>query len=177
MAFRIACPTLSLWYLLTLVGQNCLAFVPASITFHNSKLSSRSRMSAASIAPASTTEYDIVKVDLADGRDYPIYIGAGFEDDEGTKCLSLSCGKGFVCAGSECRPYRTLIIFPSRLVQNTHAASSLLQSHVHGSKVLIVTNDRIAPMHLQKYKDLLLKKYIRQTTRRSYTDTPRWRRT
>ena len=32
------------------------------------------------------TDYDIVKVDLADGRDYPIYIGAGFSDDEGEYC-------------------------------------------------------------------------------------------
>lgn len=35
----------------------------------------------------STTEhhenYDVVKVDLDDGRDYPIYIGTGYSDDEG----------------------------------------------------------------------------------------------
>jgi len=28
--------------------------------------------------------YDIVKVDLDDGRDYPIYIGTGFDEKEGT---------------------------------------------------------------------------------------------
>lgn len=28
--------------------------------------------------------YDIVKVDLEDGRDYPIYIGTGYSDQEGT---------------------------------------------------------------------------------------------
>ena len=28
--------------------------------------------------------YDIVKVDLDDGRDYPIYIGTGYSDAEGT---------------------------------------------------------------------------------------------
>ena len=28
-------------------------------------------------------DYDIVKVDLADGRDYPIYIGANFDEKEG----------------------------------------------------------------------------------------------
>mmetsp|Transcript_22550 Transcript_22550/g.34083 ORF Transcript_22550/g.34083 Transcript_22550/m.34083 type:complete len:82 (+) Transcript_22550:103-348(+) len=28
-------------------------------------------------------DYDVVKVDLADERDYPIYIGAGYSDDEG----------------------------------------------------------------------------------------------
>ena len=31
----------------------------------------------------STDKYDIVKVDLDDGRDYPIYIGTGYEDEEG----------------------------------------------------------------------------------------------
>lgn len=35
-----------------------------------------------------TTEYDVVKVDLADGRDYPIYIGAGFSEEEGTELHS-----------------------------------------------------------------------------------------
>jgi 3-dehydroquinate synthase len=33
-------------------------------------------------------------------------------------------------------------------------ASSLLQSHVTGDKVLIVTNDRIAPLYLKKYQSL-----------------------
>lgn len=28
-------------------------------------------------------KYDIVKVDLDDGRDYPIYIGTGYSDEEG----------------------------------------------------------------------------------------------
>jgi hypothetical protein len=31
----------------------------------------------------STDKYDIVKVDLDDGRDYPIYIGTGYDDQEG----------------------------------------------------------------------------------------------
>lgn len=30
-----------------------------------------------------TEKYDIVKVDLDDGRDYPIYIGSGYSDEEG----------------------------------------------------------------------------------------------
>jgi hypothetical protein len=34
---------------------------------------------------ATKTDYDVVKVDLSDGRDYPIYIGAGFTDEEGNK--------------------------------------------------------------------------------------------
>jgi hypothetical protein len=32
----------------------------------------------------STENYDIVKVDLEDGRDYPIYIGTGYSEEEGT---------------------------------------------------------------------------------------------
>lgn len=60
--------------------------------------------------------YDVVKVDLDDDRDYPIYIGTEYTDDEVT---------------------------------------NLLQSHVHGSKVLVVTNDRIAPMYLDKYVNML----------------------
>lgn len=64
----------------------------------------------------SMDHYDVVKVDLDDGRDYPIYIGTGYSDEE---------------------------------------AASLLQSHVQGNKVLVVTNDRIAPLYLQKYVDLL----------------------
>jgi hypothetical protein len=28
-------------------------------------------------------DYETVKVDLSDGRDYPIYIGAGFSETEG----------------------------------------------------------------------------------------------
>jgi hypothetical protein len=31
----------------------------------------------------STDKYDIVKVDLDDARDYPIYIGTGYDDQEG----------------------------------------------------------------------------------------------
>eukprot|EP00970_Alexandrium_tamarense_P011859 scaffold2584_cov164-Alexandrium_tamarense.AAC.7 len=65
---------------------------------------------------ASSTDYDIVKVDLADGRDYPIYIGSGFSDEE---------------------------------------SSSLLRSHVNGKRVLLITNDRIAPMYLERYQKLL----------------------
>eukprot|EP00584_Thalassiosira_punctigera_P020759 CAMPEP_0172569364 /NCGR_PEP_ID=MMETSP1067-20121228/123182_1 /TAXON_ID=265564 ORGANISM="Thalassiosira punctigera, Strain Tpunct2005C2" /NCGR_SAMPLE_ID=MMETSP1067 /ASSEMBLY_ACC=CAM_ASM_000444 /LENGTH=429 /DNA_ID=CAMNT_0013361165 /DNA_START=98 /DNA_END=1387 /DNA_ORIENTATION=- len=46
------------------------------------------RTAAAAVVPlrvaasSTSTQYDIVKVDLADGRDYPIYIGSGFSDDE-----------------------------------------------------------------------------------------------
>lgn len=62
---------------------------------------------------------DVVKVDLSDGRDYPIYIGTSYTDDE---------------------------------------AAEMLTSHVTGSKVLLITNDRIAPMYLEKYEKLLARK-------------------
>lgn len=60
--------------------------------------------------------YDTVKVDLAGGRDYPIYIGTGYADEE---------------------------------------AAQMLRSHVQGSKVLIVTNDKVGPLYLKRYQDLL----------------------
>ena len=31
----------------------------------------------------SKDHYDVVTVDLSDGRDYPIYIGTGYSDEEG----------------------------------------------------------------------------------------------
>jgi len=65
---------------------------------------------------AAATQYDVVKVDLTDGRDYPIYIGSDFTDAE---------------------------------------ASALLRKHVHGKRVLLITNDRIAPMYLEKYQALM----------------------
>mmetsp|Transcript_22551 Transcript_22551/g.34085 ORF Transcript_22551/g.34085 Transcript_22551/m.34085 type:complete len:429 (+) Transcript_22551:103-1389(+) len=61
-------------------------------------------------------DYDVVKVDLADERDYPIYIGAGYSDDE---------------------------------------AAKILKSHVKGKQVLLVTNDKISPMYLEKYESIL----------------------
>lgn len=76
---------------------------------------------AAPLAVASDTAYDIVKVDLTDGRDYPIYIGSDFSDAE---------------------------------------ASDLLTSHVHGKRVLIITNDRVGPLHLEHYKSLFDKEGI-----------------
>lgn len=41
------------------------------------------------------------------------------------------------------------------LTTTSTKASHLLQSHVKGNKALIVTNDRIAPLYLEKYKALL----------------------
>lgn len=61
--------------------------------------------------------YDVVRVDLTEGRDYPIYIGTSYTDEQITEMLT---------------------------------------SHIRGKQVLIVTNDRIAPMgYLEKYERLL----------------------
>jgi 3-dehydroquinate synthase len=62
------------------------------------------------------SEYDVVKVDLSDGRDYPIYIGDSFSEEE---------------------------------------AGKLLRSHVKGNRALLITNDRISPLYLEKYESLL----------------------
>ncbi|GAX26353.1 3-dehydroquinate synthase [Fistulifera solaris] len=64
----------------------------------------------------SKEQYDIVKVDLEDDRDYPIYIGTGYSEDE---------------------------------------SATLLQQHLAGKKVLLITNDRIAPTYLDHYQQLL----------------------
>ena len=68
--------------------QSFAAKVPSSIrTTATSATSSKSQLWAAAEEAGCTTEskenYDIVKVDLSDGRDYPIYIGTGYEDKEG----------------------------------------------------------------------------------------------
>jgi 3-dehydroquinate synthase len=80
---------------------------------------SNSGSRGAPAAPPPTTSsnnYDVVTVDLADGRDYPIYIGTSYTDEQ---------------------------------------ATTLLSSHIHGKKVLIVTNDKVAPLYLEKYKSIL----------------------
>lgn len=65
--------------------QSFAAKVPSSIRTTTS--TGNSQLWAATEEAGCTTEskenYDIVKVDLSDGRDYPIYIGTGYEDKEG----------------------------------------------------------------------------------------------
>jgi hypothetical protein len=65
------------YFLLTtaLVFSLSHAFVPMAASLRPFALTKLSSSTA--------TDYDIVKVDLSDGRDYPIYIGAGFSDEEG----------------------------------------------------------------------------------------------
>jgi 3-dehydroquinate synthase len=69
-----------------------------------------------SSSTATASEYDIVKVDLSDERDYPIYIGDSFSEDE---------------------------------------AGKLLRSHIKGNRALLITNDQISPMYLEKYESML----------------------
>lgn len=61
-------------------------------------------------------DFDEVRVDLSDGRDYPIYIGGKFDEEE---------------------------------------ASKMLRSHITGSRALLITNDRIDSLYLEKYEKLL----------------------
>lgn len=65
-----------LWSVIPLLMSSGHAFSTPSLP-----LPSKRSTQLASTAEA--TDYDIVKVDLADGRDYPIYIGAGYSEDEG----------------------------------------------------------------------------------------------
>ena len=48
---------------------------------------SKSQLQVSSTPTNTATEYDIVKVDLTDGRDYPIYIGSDFSNDEASQLL------------------------------------------------------------------------------------------
>jgi 3-dehydroquinate synthase len=86
----------------------------SSLAFASSDLSKTSLQMSTS-APADI-DYDVVKVDLSDGRDYPIYIGDGFDDEE---------------------------------------AGKLLRSHIKGNRALLITNDRLEPIFLEKYEKLL----------------------
>lgn len=97
-----------------LVTCSSSAFVATRPSFGNNKsISSTSATTSSTIAPSSAnhpsvrplsqpiasslamsnsgsitdTQFDIVKVDLSDGRDYPIYIGDGFDDVEAGKLL------------------------------------------------------------------------------------------
>lgn len=65
---------------------------------------------------ASTDDCDVVRVELDNGRDYPIYVGAGFDDEK---------------------------------------TGEILRSHIKGSRALLITNDRIAPMYLERYEKCL----------------------
>lgn len=105
--------------LLLLLSQFTTSFSTTSPLINlssSSQLTSSALQVAASTPTTTSTDYDIVKVDLTDGRDYPIYIGSDFTDDE---------------------------------------ASTLLRKHIHGKRVLLITNDKIEPLYLAKYTKLL----------------------
>lgn len=66
------------------------AFVPSSVQGAAVGAGSSTAFSSSSaLGMAETGAYDVVKVDLDDGRDYPIYIGAEFDEAEGEQGLSL----------------------------------------------------------------------------------------
>jgi len=95
-----------------------LSFAFAAKSNFNSKAKRTAMTSSSETTKADTKmdDYDLVTVDLNDGRDYPIYIGANFDEKE---------------------------------------ASEILRSHVQGSRVLLITNDRIDHWYLEKYRVLL----------------------
>ncbi|KAL7469704.1 hypothetical protein ACHAXS_009973 [Conticribra weissflogii] len=91
---------------------------PTSTSTSTSLLSTTVPPTSSSTSTTSTApiEYDTVRVDLANGRDYPIYIGSSFPHSQ---------------------------------------ATSLLRRHVHGKRVLLITNDRISPLYLEEYRAIL----------------------
>ena len=68
----------------------------------------------------SKENYDIVSVDLDDGRDYPIYIGTGYSEDEGTYvrkllvlkdiCLCLTVHHNSLLSSSNCSLFLSFFI-------------------------------------------------------------------
>ena len=77
---------------------------------------SSTSLTMSAVEAQTDSAYDVVKVELDDGRDYPIYIGDGFGDEE---------------------------------------AGKLLRSHVKGNRALLITNDRLSPLYLEKYEQML----------------------
>mmetsp|Transcript_129217 Transcript_129217/g.374074 ORF Transcript_129217/g.374074 Transcript_129217/m.374074 type:complete len:416 (+) Transcript_129217:133-1380(+) len=93
---------------LVAVAKPITAFSPMATVGHQRQ--------PTTVLQATSENVDIVKVDLTDGRDYPIYIGTEYSDQQ---------------------------------------VAEMLTSHIQGNKALIVTNDRIAPMYLEKYEQLI----------------------
>jgi 3-dehydroquinate synthase len=123
----------------------------------------------AGFTTVTTDKYDIVKVDLDNGRDYPIYIGTGYDDQEGmsirysTTISTVLSSTVLVAVALVCFPpgHADLIFYPlcfqsATRVHKHKQAAQLLQSHIKGTKVLLITNDRIDSLYLEKYKQLLL---------------------
>ena len=66
--------------------QSSFAFVQINTSFQKSLLDASSRLHrVATYIKAADTQYDIVRVDLENGRDYPIYIGSNFDPKQGMK--------------------------------------------------------------------------------------------
>lgn len=47
--------------------------------------------------------FDIVRVDLDDGRDYPIYIGTGYSEEQGASECRTCWGRDIILLFSHCR--------------------------------------------------------------------------
>ena len=98
---------------------SCLAILSTqALCFSSLNFLGHGQPHSRSVTSCNAAVFDTVTVDLSDGRDYPIYIGTDFTDDQIT---------------------------------------DMLTSHITGKKALFVTNDRIAPLHLEKYEKLVSK--------------------
>jgi len=94
----------------------CANFGDMASSFQSHNSLNRSQRIQSSKLQMSESNYDVVKVDLSEGRDYPIYIGTGYSDEQ---------------------------------------TAEMLSSHIEGTKALLITNDRISPMYLEKYESLI----------------------
>lgn len=70
-----------LWTLLS-TSSTAFAFVP-SVSQSNAATAFVTKSSMKTSLAMSEDAFDVVRVDLDDGRDYPIYIGAEFDADKG----------------------------------------------------------------------------------------------
>ena len=66
--------------------------------------------------------------------------------------LITKARKAITLAGACCELSRVVTYTIFLLLWSEQTATDILQSHVHGTKVLIVTNNLIAPMYLEKYE-------------------------
>ena len=100
---RIGFPTAVLVTAAVLINS-AAAFVPSSVQVAAVGAES-SAASAGALGMADTDAFDVVKVDLDDGRDYPIYIGAEFDKAEGVYVFFVEyrfCMHGEVPMSDDC---------------------------------------------------------------------------
>jgi len=73
--------------LLTVHCASSFTTSPLATNIRQEQQSIKSQLQVSSTPTSTAKEYDIVKVDLTDGRDYPIYIGSDFSNDEASQLI------------------------------------------------------------------------------------------